>query len=137
MKTSSAIDAWFIVAILFVVVVSFGSIVVVPSDQQWIYFLVVTPINALLLSMLLNTNYELTDEYLICRSGPLKEKIAYDKIASLSLKTNFASSMALSSKRIEIKQHNKNYFTGTTFISPVNREQFYEELKYQCKNLLE
>jgi RNase P subunit RPR2 len=45
------------------------------------------------------------------------------------------SSMALSRKRIEIRQHDKNYISGTTMISPKNREEFYVQLKRKCKNL--
>jgi hypothetical protein len=45
------------------------------------------------------------------------------------------SSMALSSRRIEIRQHGKGYLTGTTMISPVNREEFLRELVRRCPNL--
>jgi hypothetical protein len=43
--------------------------------------------------------------------------------------------MALSKKRIEIRQHAKGYLIGTTFISPENREEFMNELISKCKNI--
>jgi hypothetical protein len=45
------------------------------------------------------------------------------------------SSMALSRKRIEIKQHKKNIVVGTTYISPVDREDFLVELIRLCHHL--
>jgi hypothetical protein len=37
---------------------------------------------------------------------------------------------------IELR-HGKNYISGTTFISPVNREKFLAELKLRCPNLID
>lgn len=86
----------------------------------WIYF---------------GTYYEFREEYLFCKSGPFFENIKYDNIKSIKLTQNLFSSMALSSKRIEIRQHGKGYILGTTFISPMNRQEFINELIKRCKNL--
>jgi hypothetical protein len=47
------------------------------------------------------------------------------------------SSMALFAKRIEIRQHGRGYFKGTTVISHVDREAFLQELVSRCHNLEE
>jgi len=79
--------------------------------------------------------YELRDEYLFCKSGPFFEKIKYENIKSIKLSQNMLSSMALSRERIEIRQHGKSYIRGTTFISPIDREEFVLELKGRCDKL--
>lgn len=83
----------------------------------------------------LSTYYILEDDHLFCRSGPLKKKIPYDSIKTLKLSRNSLSSMALSLDRIEIREEGKGYLSGTTLISPVNREEFYAELKRLCQSI--
>jgi uncharacterized membrane protein YobD (UPF0266 family) len=98
-------------------------------------FIIAIPVTAFLLWIYFGTYYEFRNEYLYCRSGPFFEKIPYDKIKSVKLCENMLSSMALSSKRLEISQHGKGYITGTTMISPVNRDDFLSELKKRCRYL--
>ncbi len=69
--------------------------------------------------------------------GPSKEIIQYKNIRTLRLCKNLMPAMAWSTQRIEIKQYHKGYIMGTTYISPQNREIFYDELTKQCKNHLE
>lgn len=45
-----------------------------------------------------------------------------------------ASSMALSSYMIELR-HGKNYITVTTYISPIDRDEFIIEIKKRCPNI--
>lgn len=78
---------------------------------------------------------ELTDEYLVIRLGVFRQRIKYEKIKSIKLCKNWLSSMAMTSKRIEIKEHKKGYVFGTTYIGPKNREEFFYELKRRCYNL--
>jgi hypothetical protein len=91
--------------------------------------------SALLLWLLYGTFYELRDDCLYCRSGPFVEKIGYDKIKYLGFSDSMLSSMALSSRRIEIRQYEKGYITGTTMISPENIEIFLGHLTQRCRNL--
>lgn len=58
-------------------------------------------------------------------------------IKSIKKVKNLLSSVALSSDRIEIKEKNKNYFIGTTYISPKDKDEFYEELKMRCPKTIE
>jgi len=120
---------------VFIFAVFIMSIAIVPDNERWIIFLMVIPVTVFLGWMYYGTYYMFEKHVLVCQSGPFREKINYDKIKSLKLCENFMSSMALSRERIEIKQHGKGYVTGTTYISPVNREQFLVELKQRCSNL--
>ncbi|MGI2336343.1 MAG: PH domain-containing protein [Dehalogenimonas sp.] len=80
------------------------------------------------------TYYEFHDICLLTKMGPFAERIPYERITSVKPVTGMASSMALSSAMIEIR-HGKNYVSGTTFISPENRELFLAELRARCPNL--
>lgn len=120
---------------VFIFAVFIMSIIIVPDNERWIIFLMVIPVSVFLGWLYFGTYYIFEQDVFVSQSGPFREKINYDKIKSLKLCENFMSSMALSRERIEIKQHGKSYVTGTTYISPVNREQFLAELKLRCANL--
>ncbi|MDD4546133.1 MAG: PH domain-containing protein [Oscillospiraceae bacterium] len=119
MRAKSKIDFWFRVLIWGTVLIMLVSIMVVPQNGKTIGYAVGVPMICFVLWIYFGTYYEFRDEYLYCRSGPFVEKIVYDKIKSVKLSQNMLSSMALSTKRIEIRQHGKGYITGTTYISPV------------------
>jgi uncharacterized membrane protein YdbT with pleckstrin-like domain len=87
----------------------------------------------LLLWMYFGTYYEFRDEYLYARSGPLSERIRYDRITRLRKCRNLFSSMALAADRIEIGT-GPNFVTGTTYISPRDRDEFLTELVRRCPN---
>lgn len=135
MHVKSAIDWWFNLIFWGAIVLITVSLFFVPKNEKWIGYLVGIPMIIFMLSLYFGTYYELREDHLYCRSGPFFERIPYENIKSVRLSNNLLSSMALSSKRIEIRQHNKGYITGTTLISPVNREEFMQELISRCKNL--
>jgi hypothetical protein len=135
MRIKTEIDLSYKIIIILTIFVTSLSVLVVPYDQIGLILIFVIPTNLLLIWFVLDTWYELCDEYLLCVSGPMREKIYYDRIKSIALTENMLSSMALSRKRIEIRQYHKNFFTGTTYISPTDREEFYRDLKRYCKNL--
>jgi hypothetical protein len=68
------------------------------------------------------------------RMGPFFERIPYIKIFSAKKIKGMMSSMALSSDMLELR-HGKNYITGTTYISPEDRDAFIAELKLWCPGL--
>jgi hypothetical protein len=90
--------------------------------------------SAFLLWFLFGTYYELHEDYLFCRCGPLTEVIMYDDIIGLRLSKNTSSSLALSTKRIEVLQYKDGVVTGT-MISPKNRASFLARLKARCRYL--
>lgn len=128
-------DVWITLGFLFIFAVFVMSVLIVPDNERWYLYLLIIPVTLFLVWLYLGTFYVFEDNYLVCQSGPFREEIYYNKIKSLRLCENFLSSMALSRERIEIKQHDKGYITGTTYISPVDREQFLAKLKQRCRNL--
>lgn len=135
MRVRSKIDLCFKIIIWTVVALLIVCIFSTPLDRPDIGAILLLSLIVFLLWICYGTYYELRDEYIYCRSGPFFERIYYDKIKSLRLTRNFWASMALASKRIEIKQYNKGFFTETIFISPDSREKIFYELKKRCKNL--
>ncbi len=81
------------------------------------------------------TYYVFTESHVLLRMGPFIERIPYERITSAKKFKSMASSMALSSEMIELR-HGKNYITGTTYLSPENRDEFLAELAVRCSNLL-
>lgn len=137
MKHYSKVDAWIAIVIISTILISLYTVWLIPSNEQWIGFIVLIPTVIFMLSFLLNTYYVFEDEYLLCMLGFFPQKIRYENIKSIKKVKNFLSSAALSSDRIEIKEKNKNYFTGTTYISPKDKDDFYEELKSRCPKTIE
>lgn len=135
MRIKSQIDFWFSFLIWTIILIILVSVLTMPQNGKAIGFAVGVPIMCFILWIYFGTYYEFRDDYLYCRSGPFVERIAYEKIKSVKLSQNMMSSMALSRNRIEIRQHGKGYVTGTTYISPVNREDFMAELISRCKNI--
>lgn len=97
-------------------------------------YMAVVIASALLLWFLFGTYYELHADYLLCKCGPFSETILYDDIIGLRLSKNKASSLALSSKRIEVLQYRDGIITET-MISPKHRVVFMARLKARCRYL--
>lgn len=135
-RVRSAVDLWYVgliaLALLAIIVAAPSAL---PGDRL-IALVLLAPLLAFPGSLLLATWYELRNEYLYCRSGPFVERIPYKRIRSLRLCENLWSSMALSRHRIEIRQHGRGWITGTTYISPVDREGFLEELQERCASMV-
>jgi len=134
-KVKVKIDLWISLLLwgsnIFFIVIGFT----IPVNEIWIYLLSIVPMVGLIVWILIGSYYILKEDLIYMRLGPFFWRIKYDNIKSLRLTTNWLSSMALSIYRIEIIEHNKGYFRGTTMISPVDREAFLEELKRRCYNL--
>jgi hypothetical protein len=114
------------------VLVSIFPLWVVEPHEQWIVLMILVPTALLMLLLLYNTYYVFEEEYLKCVVGFYVQKIRYENIKSLKKTRNFLSSAALSADRIEIKEKNKGYIMGTTYISPKNKDEFFEELRQYC-----
>ncbi|HSW57713.1 MAG TPA: PH domain-containing protein, partial [Dehalococcoidales bacterium] len=104
------------------------------QQSTWWYLLLTAAGVALLLWIWLGTYYEFRQDYLLAKMGPFFERIPYSRITSARKFKGVASSMALSSDMIELR-HGKNYITGTTFISPLDRDNFLRELQSRCPDL--
>jgi hypothetical protein len=138
MRVKSAVDRWFKAVVFAVIALMSASAILLTMTTRFalyqvvISYAAVLAASAFLLWLLFGTFYELRDEYLYCRSGPFVERIGYDKISYLGYSENMLYSMALSSRRIEIRQYGKSYIAGTIMISPENREIFLGYLKQRC-----
>lgn len=132
MKYYSKIDWWISILIWMSVGVSGWAVWLIPANEQWIGWLMFSPLMVLMLLFLYNTYYVFEDDYLKCVLGVFPQKIYYQNIKSLKKTRNFLSSAALSAERIEIKEKNKGYIMGTTYISPKNRDEFFDELRMRC-----
>lgn len=137
MKYYSKIDWWISILIWLSVLVSGWAVWLIPANEQWIGWISFVPLLVLMLLFLYNTYYVFEDEYLKCVLGLFPQKIYYQNIKSLKKTKNFLSSAALSAVRIEIKEKNKGYIMGTTYISPKNRDEFFDELRMRCSKDVE
>lgn len=135
MRVKSKIDSWISVIFFGTVIIMLSVFFTSSGEGRSIAFISGVPVIVLMLWIYYGTWYELRDDYLYSKSGPFFEKIRYENIRSVKLSKNLLSSMALSVYRIEIRQHKKGYILGTTFISPVDREVFMQDLIERCKNL--
>ncbi len=79
------------------------------------------------------TFYVLSKDYLLLRCGPLKVKIHYKDIESIKATKNLISSIALSTDKLKIKIKGKRF--GVVYISPLNKEEFINELSKKCDEL--
>lgn len=132
MKHFSKIDLWVHALIWVVIGVSAFSMFMIPVEEMWIGAIVFLPTVVFMLLLLYNTYYVFEDDYLKCVLGGIPQKIYYRNIKSIRKTNNFLSSAALSADRIEIREKNKGYIRGTTFISPHNKDEFFDELRQRC-----
>ncbi len=135
MRVKSKVDTWIGVTVWLSLLAVLVSIIALPQNMWLLGIVIGLPIILLLLWIYLGTYYEIKEDHLYCRCGPMVEKIPYKQIKSIKKSKNPLASMALSLERIEIKQHGKRYITGTTFISPEDRDEFLEDLLCKCENL--
>ena len=110
MRIKTKIDLW-VHAIIWASILSMllNAVVLLPNITP-VEQAITAAFTGFMLWIYFGTYYELRDEYLYCRSGPFYEKIAYDNIKSVKLSGSLLSSMALSVKRIEIRQHGKSFY---------------------------
>lgn len=134
MKYRSAKSVGFGMLIWGVVISLLVSVIIVPAEFRLLAVVIFLSISCLLLWIWYGTYYQFRENDLAIRFGPFYENIEYTKIFSIQPFTSMASSMALSSEMIELR-HGENYITGTTYISPENRDEFITELQKRCVNI--
>lgn len=135
MRYDAKIDAWISLLLWGTNIMLLGLVFTIPKEEIWIYLLTVSPMIILMVWLILGSYYEFREEDLYMKLGPFFGRIKYKDIKSVELKTNWLSSMAMTSKRIEIRVHGKGFFRGTTYIGPKDREEFLYDLINRCPNL--
>ena len=133
MRVKSEVDGWIRLILGLVLVAIVVGLMYIPQNERPMGYTVGFLTILLLLWIYFGTYYEFRDAYLYCRSGPFFKRIPYASIKSIRRSLSIFSSLALSTKRIEIKQHGRGFILGTTYISPVNRSAFFAELRNRCK----
>jgi hypothetical protein len=134
MRYPSAKSAGFGVLLGVVIIVFFAALIFFLWQKYWLVTLLPAAAIAFILWLWFGTYYEFKADYLLARMGPFFERIPYQKITSARKFTSMVSSMALSSKMIEVR-HGKNYITGTTYISPLDRDAFLAMLYIYCPQI--
>jgi hypothetical protein len=109
-------------------------VVIAPANLRLPIAAGAAAVTALMLWIWFGTWYEFREDYLMIRFGPFFERVPYERIVSATKLKSMVSSMALASEMIEL-QHGPNYISGTTYISPKDRDGFLLELKARCVNL--
>lgn len=134
MKFGSAKSAGFGVLMFGVPLLLAASAVIAPADVRLYVIAGAVLVSTFLMWIWFGTWYEFRDGLLLLRSGPFFERIPYERITQANRIKSMASSMALSSDMIELR-HGENYITGTTMVSPADRDGFLQELRNRCPNL--
>lgn len=137
MRYYSKVDKMIYIAFMVIqsyLVFLFGLFIV---EGMYILLLIPTIIFVMMIHISKTTYYEFKDEYLLLKSGIFFARIRYDRIKRIFKKKQFPSGFALSNDQIHIRLANKRVIFGTYLISPVKRDEFYEELKKRCFFLVE
>ena len=126
----SKVDAWYYIAIVFVVIISgiafVDSIPTMGLGGMFGLLITMLIMDLPLIWFLYTTDYTLTPDMLIVRCGPFKRKIPRDQIHSISPTRSLLSSPALSLDRLAIRWGKHGY----TMISPLEKEAFLRELGF-------
>ncbi|XUX01345.1 MAG: PH domain-containing protein [Dehalogenimonas sp.] len=136
MRYPSAKSIGFRALVWGVVILLCVAVIIIPAEFRFLTAIGSLAAIGFMLWIWYGTYYEIKETYLLVRMGPFFERIPYERITSARPFKSMISSMALSSEMIELR-HGKNYISGTTYISPVNRDQFLAELKLRCPNMID
>lgn len=132
MQTRVKVDAWVWLILISPLPLTWLPFILEEASEGWVPLIIIV-VFVLFLGLfkgLIHLSfYRLESDHLFIRFFLISQRIRYENIASIALKRNILSSMALSLNRIEIKEKDKGYFKGTTYISPVDREAFYRALQ--------
>lgn len=132
MRVRSNVDWWIALLIWFAIAIMFFSMLAAKTNDRTLVYLISVPSLLFMLWFYFGTYYELRDEYLYCRSGPFMTRVPYTSVKTIRLSRNPISSMALSTKRIEITYASQSFFGGLVYVSPIDREDFMHQLLERC-----
>ena len=130
MRFKGKVSWWFYVLILFVAVMQLPLIVTSAfvdrnTPVALFTFVIFLAIEGFCLSIVFHNYVELQKDELLIVFGPIKARIPYNDISSLTPTRNPLSSLAASLDRIEIRCKGKT----PTMIAVVEKERFLEEMK--------
>ncbi|MCS1352713.1 PH domain-containing protein [Mechercharimyces sp. CAU 1602] len=102
------------------------------KDNNFVPYIVsLGPINILFTWLWFGTFYEIREDHLFIRGGPLRWKIPYGSIDRvMKIKSIFASPASLSYEKIEVLHKE-----GVILISPKREQEFIKKLVEKNKNI--
>jgi hypothetical protein len=86
-------------------------------------------ITSLLLWLMIDIRYTLTEDCLIVKGGPFGSKIKYADITRITDRPSIWAGYRILASRDAIEVHYKTGFMGSVMISPVDKERFIAELQ--------
>jgi hypothetical protein len=86
-------------------------------------------ITGLLLWLMIDIRYTMTDEHLIVKGGPFGSKIKYADITRITDRPSIWAGYRILASRDAIEVHYKTGFMGSVMISPADKERFIAELQ--------
>jgi hypothetical protein len=134
MRYPSAKSSGFGILLATVILILVAALIFFLWQKHWLVTLLPAAVIGFMLWIWFGTYYEFKGDYLLARVGPFFERIPYKKITSARKFSGMVSSMALSTEMIELR-HGKNYITGTTYISPLDRDGFLAMLYVCCPQI--
>ncbi|GGD89046.1 PH domain-containing protein [Paenibacillus nasutitermitis] len=78
------------------------------------------------------TSYVINDSELFIRTGPFKKSISFDSVKKAKPIRSWMSSMATSSRRVEIHYGSYDF----VHVSPLDQEAFLMELRMRCPHVI-
>ena len=137
MKFRSKIDLLFLVTtLLLIALVAFPVFFLEKTVFFWIYLAFAILMTCWFIMFSFFNSYKFEDEYLLISSGPIKLKLNYSLILNVKEVQNLRMSFASSYKRLEVSfGANRDSAWNRVYISPVNQDEFLEELKKRCPDI--
>ena len=134
MRYHHKMDWWIRIILILSVVMFIPLFFVIPPEEVWIMVITELVMGVIIIPLFFGY-IEFMDDHLYIKIHFFHQRIKYDNIKSIRLCKNLFSSSAMTTERIEIKEHNKSIVRGTTYIGPEDREEVYQELLFRCRNL--
>lgn len=128
MKYQVKIDAWLRFTLFIVFLYLLGMSVLVFTEGIWFVSIFTLPLSIFTISLIISSEIEFTEEYLLIKIGFIRAKVLYSKITELEIKQKiFTNGFALSRDIIRITTSSK--IMRTVDISPLEREEVLRELQ--------
>lgn len=135
MKYEAKTDAWIKIMYYATIILMLFPVFTVPSSEIFYYLISVVPVVVLVIWILLGSYYELREDEVFMKLGPIFGRVPYSNIKAVSLSSNWMSSWAMTSNKVEMKLYEKKLFKYNVQVGPIDREEFMDELIRRCRNL--
>ena len=111
------------------------SVLILDGVLRVLFPVVELAIAALFVWVLTGTRYTLAEDALILQCGPIREELPYHEIRSVYKTRGHSFLMALDFDRLELNP-GLDAARGKIVLSPVREDEFIEELRKRCPELI-